>query len=47
MFFKAQGDERDSHDRSSASGKQSAADRRIDIQPAEDEEGEKSKYLKT
>lgn len=31
-------DERDGHDRSSSSSK-SAADRRIDIQPAEDEDG--------
>ncbi|XKL60507.1 hypothetical protein PGB90_007564 [Kerria lacca] len=31
-------DERDGHERSTSSGKQSAADRRIDIQPAEDED---------
>lgn len=40
LFLAQVSDEKDSHDRSSSSGKQSAADRRIDIQPAEDEEGE-------
>lgn len=36
----AQGsDDRDTHERSTSSSKQQAADRRIDIQPAEDEDG--------
>jgi len=32
-------EDREPHERSTGSGKQAAADRRIEIQPAEDEEG--------
>lgn len=35
----AQGNDNDSHERSTSSAKQQAADRRIEIQPAEDEDG--------
>lgn len=35
----AQGNDNDSHERSNSSSKQQAADRRIEIQPAEDEDG--------
>lgn len=39
-------DDRESHERSSGSSKnQAAQDRRIDILPAEDEEGNLRKYL--
>lgn len=41
----AQGNDNDSHERSTSSAKQQAADRRIEIQPAEDEDGTYDRYL--
>lgn len=40
----AQGNDNDTHERSTAASKQQAVDRRIEIQPAEDEDGNTSFY---